>query len=235
MRDWRLSSARSGVGLSLRAGLWAVALGCAGCPSLTESPLLVRINALPYLGEQRVDILARGFAGKGRSDPPNFGYYVYLVIAPRATRAQRELAASAFMDHPAAADLSGDPKTMALLLAPVQILPSPSPCVGPPQSAAQLLSCYDTARATLITEAVEKVHDRLPAVALVAYPKPIEAGTSVDPKLVFVTDACGSEDDVKAKFDKVRAAAQGNPDGQLRRFIESLGTLFLTGRTKACP
>lgn len=215
-----------------------LALSCAGCPSTLQAPLLVHFKSLKYLGEQRVNILARGFAIQGKDDPAKFGYYVYLVFSPRATSAERQLAAQAFIDHAIADTTTTDEnylKETALLLAPIRIAPSPSPCATAPETARQLVACYDNTRASRIVTAVEKVHDRLPAVALVAYPTPIEGGTSVDPARVFVTDACGSESDVRVKFDKIEAAAEGKPDGQLRRFIESMGTWFLTRRTNACP
>lgn len=222
--------------LAARALTLGLALTLVACPPPRTD--WVNINTLKELGEPRADILARGFAVARQPQPSGFGFYVYLLFSSRATSVQKLIAARAFLGHPRADQLTDqyDREKLALLLAPISLASDDPKCSRLPESANQLVTCYDLARATVITEAVEKARgERLPAVALVGYPTAIDRGTKPDPEKVLVTDACGIEQDVLIKFDRIHQAAKGNPDGQIRGFMEKLGNLFTIYRTQLCP
>jgi hypothetical protein len=217
------------------AVLLALCLASASCATSTPKQVsAIQINQSSYLGETNgIDYLARAFLVSGQNDVQGFGFYVYLVFQPEATREQRLRAAKAFLARPEEKHFRAlrpdDPRRRyALLVAPVQHS-------GLPTQADQLVADYDSARSAIIARAVERTGKRVPAVALVANPTPIEQDGRLDKAQVSVRDACGDAEDVDAKFIGLREAlVTEESEGRVLLFAEIIGRLFIRFSTVPC-
>jgi hypothetical protein len=210
------------------------ALGCTGCPSAAAPPL-IRWEPPTTLGDTMPErLLARGFVARGDEQPGGFGYYIYLVFQPHASKAQRLLAAEAFMTQPERAGYQTLParvprQQLALLLAPIRTRTEPT-------TARELVAGYDASLAAVITAAVATAGIQLPAVSLVAYPRPLTPGIHPGVELL-VGDACGASDEVNTRFRQLREGLLvGNVhyDGVVIRWMATLGRFLTRGTTEAC-
>jgi len=228
----RVDGMRRRFGSSLLA-LSLISGGCAGANSPHIGLSIIQVEESHLGNIRKVDYLARGFLVSGQRDIAGFGYYVYLLFRPEATENQKLIAAQEFLKQ---YDLAGyrrldhtiDFKSLALLVAPI---------VRPvlPLGERELVGNYDGARAAVISHEVERVHPGVPAVALVAYPEPIERGMRLDKGPLLVTDACGSVRDVRTKFARLHSVlVTGKRDGVVLQFASLLGTLFTTFSTVPC-
>jgi hypothetical protein len=210
-----------------------LAWACSGCPTTLppRGTSIVEFNRPAYLGpETKVDYLARGFWVSGQKDLGGFGHYVYLLFQPEATREQKLTAAEAFLGYEEYKRFEDqiDRKKLALLVAPINHPESPA-------RAEQLVDDYDKLTAAVVTHEVERVRPRIPPVALVAYPVPIELGTKIEEADLLVTDACGDPRYVLLKFRRMHEAlVTGNTPGAVMRLAAALGRV-LTPASTSCP
>jgi hypothetical protein len=218
-------------------GTAALGLICSGCPVAgpASSHSVLQFNQVSFLGPDKtltVDHLARGFLVSGEPQVRGFGYYVYLLFQPEASPDQRLVAADAFLAYPGVTyqELHEKVERERLALLGVPVLHPRVPLRAP-----DLVADYDSRTASIIASRVEGVHRAVPAVALVAYPEPIERGTQLDAGNLLVTDACGDPQQVRIKFSRLRQAlVTGERDGPVLQFAEVLGRFFLTGSTVSC-
>jgi hypothetical protein len=140
----------------------------------------------------RIDLLARQFLPRAKAAPAGFASYAYLVFGDQAqaTGPARKAAGAAFLtlfSDVADASKTAAPEHMALLLAPVRDAASARALTSSPNLERFLLA-YDHDRAAVLAARFAQAGKRLPAVALVAYPRPLEGTDAVVLKEAWVID-----------------------------------------------
>jgi hypothetical protein len=140
----------------------------------------------------RVDLLARQFLPAGTAAPSGYAAYCYLVFSDRAkdTIAARKAAAEAYLglfSDVVEASRSASPEHMALILAPVRDADAASALVRS-RSLEDFLAAYNYDRASLLVAAFAHAGKRLPRVAVISYPRPLEGLEPVALKDAWVID-----------------------------------------------
>jgi hypothetical protein len=140
----------------------------------------------------RVDLLARGFLAQGKQARPGFAYYGYLIFADRAAASlpARRAAAIAYLrllDDVKDAPRRVEVERLAVLYAPVVTQETAEDCrrTRDPQA---LLDGYDYQSARLVYNSLKRSGAKVPSVALVGYPRPLEAGASYAEEELYVVD-----------------------------------------------
>jgi hypothetical protein len=180
------------------------------------------------------DHLAREFLVAGEEDREGFGYYVYLLAQPEASRQQLLHSFTAFLAWEKVVNFQSvkpivAERQLALMVVPVKQ-------AGEPSSAEQLLENYDGVRAAIIARALQRSGGReLPSVALVAYPRPIRGNARLSAEELIVGDACGNEQEVRIKFARLQEALRGQHyEDPVFKFGQLLGQLLTGFSSRSC-
>jgi hypothetical protein len=189
----------------IRVPLLCIALASSACfPTQTAQPtgLLVVPPTRSLDGKSsRVDLLVRAFLPSGSRSQSGFAYYSYLLFADRgeSTRAARHAAAVAYirlLDNVEEAPRAIPTQRLGVLYAPISSLQAGERCAMT-KDPKVLLDEYDYTGARMMWNALSHAGARLPRVALVGHPQPLDGtqGPFVD-KDVFVVDLSVSGQEV---------------------------------------